>query len=240
MPSPSPVADRIRAAAEVLELAPAHVAALLALASVACAGLVGLWWTARPARTAAVPPVLATSAPTVAPGAATTPPAAVSVADEVVVHVSGAVASEGVVELPAGARVVDALDAVGGARRAARTDQLNLARPIRDGEQVHVPTAREALITRSGPAAGETTASPGVGAVGSAGAKADGSAAATVNLNQATATELEALPGVGPVLAARLVEHRDATGGFTSVDELLEVEGIGEKTLAELRDHVSL
>ncbi len=244
MSSPSPLLARIRAAAEVLELAPVHVAALLALASFACAGLVGLWWTARPATddrvAAAVPPVLASAAPTTAPGAPGAPagPASPPPVTDVVVHVSGAVASEGVVELPGGARVVDALEAAGGARRAARTDRLNLARPVRDGEQVHVPTARE---VRDGVAVGGASAAGGGlgGTVGGSAAAVTGDPA-TVSLNQATATELEALPGVGPVLAQRLVEHRETAGGFTSVDELLEIEGIGEKTLAGLRDHVSL
>ena len=256
MSSPSPLLTRIRAVAEVLELAPAHVAALLALASLACAGVVGLWWTGRPEQ-ATPPPVLSTegvtpasggvaapgSAPaplTAASGGTFAPPTAAPVAGDVVVHVSGAVASEGVVELPGGARVVDALEAVGGPRPTARTDQLNLARPVQDGEQVHVPTGREVRAAGGG-AVG--TAGVGRGSVAVAGGGSVTTEAApgpAISLNRATATELEALPGVGPVLAQRLVEHRTATGGFTSVDELLEIEGIGEKTLAELRDHVSL
>lgn len=257
MSSPSPLLTRIRAVAEVLELAPVHVAALLALASLACAGLVGLWWTARPEQAASASPVLSTEGATpasggmVAPGSAPAPltaasgstlapPTAAPVADDVVVHVSGAVASEGVVELPGGARVVDALEAVGGPRPTARTDQLNLARPVQDGEQVHVPTDREvrAAVGGAGGTAGiggGSTAVAGGGPV-----TAEAAAGPAISLNRATATELEALPGVGPVLAQRLVEHREATGGFTSVEELLEIEGIGEKTLAELRDHVSL
>lgn len=260
MPSSSPL-DRLRAAAEALEFAPAHVAALLVLASLACAGLVGLWWLARPAPDEAVAPVLATAAPTATPGAVadaaaagtgaaapmgagggagTTPPPP----GEVVVHVSGAVASEGVLTLPGGARVVDAVEAAGGVRPTARTEQLNLARTVMDGEQVHVPTAREVRTGgvpggagSAGASVGGAPGTPGQGATaGAGGTAADG---ATVSLNRATATELEALPGVGPVLAQRMIEHREDIGGFTSVEQLLEVVGIGDKTLAELRDHVT-
>jgi competence protein ComEA len=258
MPTPPSPLDRLRAAADVLELAPAHVAALLVLASVACAGLVGLWWLARPSPGPPTAPAVATIGPTAgaedlvlgtghgtaggAAGTATSvgasPPA------DVVVHVSGAVASEGVLTLPGGARVVDAVEAAGGASGAARTDQLNLARPVQDGEQVHVPTAREVRTGVTGRPGAPGVAAAGGGAAagidGGAPGVAGGGAAGTVSLNRATATELEALPGVGPVLAQRVIEHREAIGGFTSVEQLLEVDGIGDQTLAELRGRVAL
>lgn len=226
MSSPSgPLGHRITALAAALDLAPAHLAALLLVASVACAGTVWLWLTARPDGDVTAAPAAAI-APTAPPIAPTT--AASETPGVVVVHVSGAVRSAGVHELPAGARVVDAVNAAGGTRRGARTERLNLARPVRDGEQIHVPRAGE----------------------GDSGAVAASSATATggeitgvdpvVDVNRGSPTELEALPGVGPVLAARIVAHRDEHGAFTSADDLLAVEGIGDKTLAALRDHVTV
>jgi competence protein ComEA len=214
------LARRMRAAGEALEIAPTHIVALLVVASCACAGLVVLWWTARPSAPQGPPVGLAAAPPpSGAPSAAA--------ADEVVVHVSGAVRSPGVRTLPADARVDDAVLAAGGAGRSARTDQLNLARPLRDGEQIHVPTASEV-------AAGATAAG------GGSPAAAGGGSAGLVNLNRATAVELEELPGVGPVLAERIVAFREANGGFRSVSELQQVSGIGEKTYAELEPLVTV
>lgn len=221
--SSPPLSARLRAAGEALELAPAHVVALLVLASCACAGLVALWWTARPASPAS----------TAAPGLAFMSPAPTAqqssaASGPVIVHVSGAVRREGVHELSPGSRVVDAIEAAGGARRSARTEQLNLARTLRDGEQIHLPDAAD-LRAASGTASGPGTASGG-------GAGSPG----PVNLNHASATELEELPGVGPVLAERIIAHRDTNGGFTAVEDLMQVSGIGEKTFAALKDLVTV
>ncbi|HSK96291.1 MAG TPA: helix-hairpin-helix domain-containing protein, partial [Euzebyales bacterium] len=203
------LARRLRAAGEALEIAPASIVALLIVASCACAGLVVLWWTARSSNAPAGPPVGLVATPPAASGAPSAPPA-----DQVVVHVSGAVASPGVRTLPSDARVDDAVRAAGGADRSARTDQLNLARPLRDGEQIHVPTASEVSVAAT--TGGATRAVPaGAGPAG------------LVNLNRATAVELEELPGVGPVLAERIIAHREANGGFRSVSELQQVSGIG-------------
>lgn len=231
----------LRAAGDALELAPTHIVALLVVASCACAGMVALWWTARPSVTPAAVAGLP-SAPAVAggadvvggAGAAGAGAAAVPSAppDEVVVHVSGAVKTPGVRTLPGSARVDDAVRAAGGTTGAARTDQLNLARPLRDGEQIHVPDASEAAAMAAG--AAEAAGAGGGAARGTAGG------AALVNINRATAAELDALPNIGPVLAERIVAHRDAQGGFTSVDELQQVSGIGEKTYADLKDLVTL
>ena len=130
-------------------------------------------------------------------------------------HVSGAVAMPGLYVLRAGARVVDAVAAAGGFTPEADEAAINLARPITDGEQLHVP------------AAGETTAadpaSPGDG---------------RVDLNTADVAALDTLPRIGPALAQRIIDWRDANGRFTSVEDLLAVPGIGDKMLAALRDLV--
>lgn len=252
-----PLAGRLRELGDRLVIAPDHIGALLVLASCACAGLLVLWWTARPipssTSAASMPPIAAPSvlAPSErtsdAPVAGGAPgPTAQPRTPPVVVHVSGAVVAAGVVELPAGSRVVDAVDAAGGLRRRAQTGRLNLARVVRDGEQIHVPGPGDAAHA---PAAGAASlgAAPNGAAPGATGSSVAGpsgampgasGAGAPIDLNAASAAELEALPGVGPVLAGRIVAHREAIGGFTSVDQLLEVTGIGEKTLAALRDLV--
>ncbi|WP_051707185.1 helix-hairpin-helix domain-containing protein [Nocardioides aequoreus] len=142
----------------------------------------------------------------------------------VVVHVSGDVRRPGVVELATGARVADAVREAGGARRGVSLDGVNLARVLVDGEQVQVGGAAPAA---SGPAAAAVgTAAPATGAL--------------VSLNAATLDQLDTLPGVGPVTAQKILDWRTAHGAFSAVDELLEVDGIGEKTLAEIAPHVTL
>ena len=133
--------------------------------------------------------------------------------------------------LDAGARVTDALSAAGGAKRGVDLTSLNLARVLVDGEQI-VVGARGAAA-----AGGATGAGPGAG--GTPGG-APGASGPLVNLNLATQAELESLPQVGPVTAQSIIAWREQQGGFTSVDELLEVDGIGEKTLARLAPHVTV
>ncbi|MEU0671605.1 helix-hairpin-helix domain-containing protein [Streptomyces sp. NPDC006172] len=143
---------------------------------------------------------------------------------EIVVDVSGKVREPGIHRLPAGSRVVDALDAAGGVRPGTNTDGLNRARFLVDGEQVVV----------GGPAMGGGAVGGGAGggpaAGGPAGPGAAAGAGAPVSLNTATVEQLDALPGVGPVLARHIVDYRTQQGGFRSVDELREVNGIGHPT----------
>ncbi len=127
-------------------------------------------------------------------------------------------ARPGLVALPADSRVADALAAAGGALRSADLELLNLAAPVSDGQQVIVP--------RAGRPAPQPAAGGGLGAL-------DGT---PIDLNQADVAQLEELPGVGPVLAERIVAHRDANGPFGSLEDLLDVPGIGEGRLATLRD----
>jgi competence protein ComEA len=149
----------------------------------------------------------------------------------VVVHVVGRVRHPGVRQLPLGSRVADAVAAAGGAAAKADLSALNLARVLVDGEQVRVPAVGEALVppVPSGPGGGGGS---GAGSAGGPGAK--------VSLNTADLAGLDSLPGVGPVLARRILDWRTAHGRFTSVDELGEVSGIGEKLLAQLSPLVSL
>lgn len=160
-------------------------------------------------------------------GASVAGPAATTRAGQVVVHVVGQVRRPGVVLLDLGGRVGDALAKAGGALPGADLSALNLARPLVDGEQVRVPKPGEPP-----PAAG-----PEPDGAAGGGAAASG---APVNLNTATAAVLEELPGVGPVLAQRIVDWRTEHGRFTSVDELAEVSGIGEKMFAQLQGKVTV
>lgn len=173
---------------------------LVAAALVGTAGLAGAWFSARPP---APVPMVVERGPAAEGGG-------------IMVHVSGEVRVPGLVRLPEGARVGEAVAAAGGVTPLADLSSVNLAAPLADGQQVAVPGRGR---SDPGPAAGS-----GVG---------------RVRLNSATAAELEALPGVGPVLAGRIVAHREAHGPFASVEDLLDVPGIGEAKLAALRDLVA-
>lgn len=143
----------------------------------------------------------------------------------VLVDVAGWVRRPGVYELHQGDRVIDALEAAGGARPGAALDALNLAAPVTDGTQILVSKA----------------AAPGTAPV--VGAPSAGSVPGTeplVNINTATAADLEALAGIGEVLAQRIVDYRTQNGPFSSVDGLLDVSGIGDAILEDIRDHVTV
>jgi competence protein ComEA len=185
--------------------------------------LIGWTWLDRPQ----VEPVPAKPTGAGVSAASTAPPAAPSVGEAattsatVVVSVVGMVARPGLVTLPTGSRVADALQAVGGLLPEADPASINLAALVSDGEQIAV-----GVPGAPGPA-------PGAG-------PAEGAAGARVNLNTASAGELDALPGIGPVLAERIVAHRTAQGPFTSVDQLDDVPGIGPAIAAELAELVTV
>jgi competence protein ComEA len=173
--------------------------------------------------------VAATARPTAAADAArvTVRPASAAAA---IVHVAGAVRRPGVYRLRAGARVQDAVRRAGGGSANADLNGLNLAAKVEDGRQIIVPTR-----------AGASSAAAGVAATGAApsGAGAAGANAPPVNLNTATLEQLGTLDGVGPATARKIMEYREAHGGFGSVDDLDGVPGIGPKRLAALREHVT-
>jgi len=239
-PAPVPVEPRVpgrhasrRLRVGGLQLGPVHLAVVAVVAALA----VGLaaWWAVRDqARVVQVAPAvsegeaaatpLAPVVPSDAPGGAGAADGASGAAapgEDLVVDVAGKVRRPGIAVLPAGSRVVDALEAAGGARNGVDLTALNLARPVVDGEQILVGVA------------------PAAGVAGTVDSPVPGGEA-LVNLNTADQAALDTLPGVGPVTADAILAWRDSNGGFTSVDELLEVDGIGEATLADLAPLVTL
>ena len=214
-------------------LAPVHVAVVALVVAVGLA--VTTWWVVRDDPAPPVAPVGAEAVEPLVPAGPASAGAADGQADgeadgraggTVTVDVAGRVRRPGIVELDAGARVTDALQAAGGAKPGVDLTSINLARLLVDGEQI-VVGARGAPGGVAGAASPDGTAGSGPGA-------------APVNLNLATRAELEALPDVGPVTAQSIIGWREERGGFTSVDELLEVDGIGEKTLAKLAPYVTV
>lgn len=188
---------------------------VVVLAVLVAAAVLALWWlmSGRPEKIEATPSIAVASA--TAKTAASAAPA------QVVVDVVGKVKRPGIVELPPGSRVVDAVKAAGGVKGKPDLAALNMARVLSDGEQI--------IVGGPAPAGAAGTGSPGNGAPGAA-----MPGAVKVNLNVATTEQLDALPGVGPVTAGAIIAWRDEHGRFSRVEELLEVKGIGPATMADL------
>ncbi len=221
-------------------LDPQHVAALALLVAAVLA--VAGWWVLRASphttpvqlanertvppsggSTAAIPTGSPVQAAPVGGGVGTAATATTSPTGTVVVDVTGKVRRPGIVELPVGSRVDDALKAAGGARPAVRTNTLNLARLLVDGEQIVVGVKIPSVNVGLPPAVTGTATSAAI---------------TSVDLNTASQDQLETLPGIGPVTAAAILQWRTENGSFTSVDQLLDVSGIGDITLANIKAYV--
>jgi competence protein ComEA len=210
-------------------------AALTVLLAVAAVFALQHFWAGRtqpvraPEVVRAAAPFGGKSGPRKSPGTESGAPAAASntgaVGTTIVVDVGGKVRVRGLQRLPVGSRVEDALRAAGGVRPGTDTDGLNRARLLVDGEQIVVG----APVPLAGAGAG------GPGPAGSGGSVAGAAPSSPVTLNTATVDQLDGLPGVGPVLARHIVDYRTTHGGFRSVDELREVNGIGDRRFADLR-----
>lgn len=235
-PGPVPAAARRRAARTVARWLPVSwrrarldpgrpgtLALLLVAGLAAVLAAAGTWWQVpRPEPVPALPALVDTAS--ASSGAPSPAPAAAGPAAELVVAVSGRVRRPGLVRVPAGARVADVLEAAGGVLPGTDLGRVNLARRVSDGEQVAVAVPPAADAAPAGATGPDPTASGPGAAPG-----------APVDLNTAGVTQLEALPGVGPVTAQRIVEWRTRHGRFTAVEQLREVEGIGERRFGQLR-----
>ena len=222
-----PRADAPEPDVPALRIGPWHRPAVRALALVVAVSIaVAAWWawSGRPRELVVAPSVVATGSPISAPGATDAGPAASatpSARATVVVHVVGQVRRPGIVTLPAGSRVADAVESAGGVTKKGADDSVNLARVLVDGEQVIVGFGAQAVAGALGLAPAATSV-------------------ALVNLNTADAGAFEQLPGVGPVLAQRIVQWRTTNGPFRSIDELGEVSGIGDSIMGQIRPLVTV
>ncbi len=195
----------------------------MATTAAVAAGVLLTWWlVAERPRTSDVDRPLQVSARADATGDTPAEGAASEASAEVVVDVAGKVRDPGIVTLPAGSRVFEAIEKAGGIEGTLEEPTINLARQLVDGEQILVG------VEPADPAAAGATAGTG------------GTGGGVVDLNSATLEQLDALPGVGPVTAQSILDWRQENGRFTSVDDLLDVSGIGEKTLEDLRDRVTV
>ncbi len=185
----------------------------LVVVLVAVLGGAGLWYS----RSLPKPVTIAEAGPGAAHQVSSSPSPSVTL----IVDVAGAVREPGVYEFVEGDRVIDAIERAGGSIPKADLSLLNLAAPLTDGTQILVPKAGPAM--------------PGV-----PGGAAPGSSSGLININSASATELESLSGIGEVLAATIVEYRDQNGPFASVEDLMDVSGIGPATLGDIRDQVTV
>ena len=209
---------------------PRAAAVAVGLVAVIAVAVAAVLLTRRPAPAPAVvlPRADQATTPTVADAGTGEGPAERPGAS-VTVHAAGALARPGVYVLPAEARVADVVAAAGGPLPDADLDQLNLATRLADGERVYLPRKGET------PAASPPAGAPPAGATSPSGGGAATTRAQLVDLNTATVEQLDALPGVGPSIAGAIVEHRARNGRFRSVDDLLDVPGIGPAKLGVIR-----
>jgi competence protein ComEA len=225
---PEVVPERLRGSRWALS--PRHVAVV---AVILVLGLVWAGWSVFHSRPEVIPDAVTSPPPALggspvaqpsSPGGSAASPSASPSAEEVVVDVAGRVRRPGLVRAKPGSRVADVLALAGGALPGVDLTSLNLARQVTDGEQI--------LVGIPGGAPPPTPGAAGTPLPGSP------TSAAPVDLNKATLADLESLPGVGPVLAQRILDWRTEHGHFTTIDELQEVTGVGEKKFESLKPHV--
>lgn len=168
--------------------------------------------------------------------------------ETIVVHVSGAVNIEGIVELDSGSRIANAIEKAGGIKENADMTDINLAYPLEDGMKIHIPTKEETEANKNNentPAESYVTdSSGGVNSKEATNSTPSSSTSDTaskkVNINTATQEELDALPGIGPSIAAKIIDYREQNGKFNSIEEIKEVSGIGDAKYEKIKDSITI
>ena len=168
--------------------------------------------------------------------------------ETIVVHISGAVNIEGIVELEAGSRIANAIEKVGGVKENADMTDINLAYPLEDGMKIHIPTKEETEANKNNENMIDesyvTSSSGGVSSKEDTNSIQGSSKSTTsnekVNINTATQEELDTLPGIGPSIASKIIDYREQNGKFNSIEEIKEVSGIGDAKYEKIKDSITI
>ena len=168
--------------------------------------------------------------------------------ETIVVHISGAVNIEGIVELEAGSRIANAIEKVGGVKENADMTDINLAYPLEDGMKIHIPTKEETEANKNNENMIDesyvTSSSGGVSSKEDTNSTQGSSSTSTsnekVNINTATQEELDTLPGIGPSIASKIIDYREQNGKFNSIEEIKEVSGIGDAKYEKIKDSITI
>lgn len=167
--------------------------------------------------------------------------------ETIVVHISGAVNIEGIVELDLGSRIANAIEKAGGIKENADMTDINLAYPLEDGMKIYIPTKEETEVNKNNentPAESYVTASSGgvnsKETTNSTQTNTSDMSSKKVNINKATQEELDTLPGIGPSIASKIIDYREQNGKFNSIEEIKEVSGIGEAKYEKIKDSITI
>lgn len=168
--------------------------------------------------------------------------------ETIVVHISGAVNIEGIVELEAGSRIANAIEKAGGVKENADMTDINLAYPLEDGMKIHIPTKEETEANKNNENMVDesyvTSSSGGVSSKEDTNSTQGSSKSTTsnekVNINTATQEELDTLPGIGPSIASKIIDYREQNGKFNSIEEIKEVSGIGDAKYEKIKDSITI
>lgn len=168
--------------------------------------------------------------------------------ETIVVHISGAVNIEGIVELEAGSRIANAIEKAGGVKENADMTDINLAYPLEDGMKIHIPTKEETEANKNNENMIDesyvTSSSGGVSSKEDTNSTQGSSKSTTsnekVNINTATQEELDTLPGIGPSIASKIIDYREQNGKFNSIEEIKEVSGIGDAKYEKIKDSITI
>ena len=162
--------------------------------------------------------------------------------EKIIVHISGAVQNEGIVELESGSRVADAIEKAGGLKENAYMDEINLAYQLEDGEKIHIPTIEEQKEKENQESKVENESATGSDGTTSRSSNSsiNNGSQTKININTATEEELDTLPGIGPSTATKILDYRKEKGKFKTIEEIKEVSGIGESKYKKIKDKITV